>query len=97
MKFVRALGVQRGERQNDETHYVFHCGTKKQTANQWVLLQKNQLAACPVVNRRCRASDKKVQYDPKNIGADASLESLPPQQAPGHHERNVPSKQHARL
>src|SRR6266852_8207382 len=97
MKFVRASCVKRGERQNDKIHYLFHRGAKEQPANQWVLRHKTQPAACRVVNSRCQASDKEVQEDTQNIGADASLESLPPQQAPGNHERDVPSKQDASL
>src|SRR6267378_8607047 len=97
MKFVRAPGVKREERQNDKVHYLLHCGAKEQTTHQRVLLHKNQPAACRVINSRCRASDKEVQEDTQNIGAYASLESLPPQQARGNHERDVPSKQDASL
>src|SRR5882672_3925249 len=97
MKFVRASGVKRGEGQNEKIHYLLHRGAKEQTAHQRVLRQKSQPTACRVVNSRCRASDKEVQEDTQNIGAYASMESLPPQQAPGNHERDVPSKQDASL
>src|SRR6266436_2548107 len=97
MKFVRAPCVKRGERQNDKIHYLLHRGPKEQTTHQWVLRQKNQTAACRVVNSCCRASDKEVQEDSQNISAYASMEGLPPQQAPGNHERDVPSKQDASL
>src|SRR5580704_10122106 len=97
MKCVRAPRVKRGERQNDQSHYLFHCGAKEQAAHQWVFLQKTQPAARRVVNSRRRAGDKEVQYDTKNIGANAPMESLPAQQARGNRQRNVPSKQEARL
>src|SRR5467141_4065274 len=88
VEFVRAPGVKRGERQNDKIHDLFHRGAKEQTAHQRVLRHKTQLAACRVVNSRCRASNKEVQCDTKNIGADASLESLPPRQC--RHPRRLP-------
>src|SRR5438445_10205128 len=97
MKFVRASCVKRGERQNDKIHYLFHRGAKEQPTNQWVLRHKTQPAARRVINGCCGASDKEVQEDTQNISADASLESLPPQQAPGNHELNVPSEQDASL
>jgi len=97
MKFVGAPRVKRGEGQNNKIHYLLHCGAKEQTAHQRVLLHKNQPAACRIVNSRCRASDKEVQEDTQNMGAYAPLESLPPQQAPGNHQRDVPSKQDASL
>src|ERR1700722_2647837 len=97
MKFIRASRVKRGERQDDQSHYLFHRGAKEQAAHQWVLNQETELAACRVVDNRGGAGDKEVQQDTQNIGAHASLESLPPQQARSNRERNVPSKQHARL
>jgi len=89
--------VKRGERQNDVTHYQFHRHAVEQPTHQRMLRQENQPAACPVVNSRRRGSDKEVQADTKNIGAGPSLQSLPPQQASGDHERNLRSKQDASL
>ena len=40
VKCVRALGVKRGERQNDVTHHQFNGYAKEQAAQQRVLLQK---------------------------------------------------------
>src|SRR5579859_5182173 len=97
MKFVRAPGVKRGERQNDKIHYLFHRSAKEQAAHQRVLQHETQPAACRVVNSRCRASDKEVQQDTKDIRAGASLESVPPQQAGGNGERNLPAKEDAGL
>src|ERR1700720_1798104 len=97
MKFVRAAGVKRGKRQNDKIHDLLDRGTKKQAAYQRVLRHERQLAAHRVVNGRCRASDKEVQEDTKNIGTGASLESLAPEEASGNHERDVPAKQDASL
>src|SRR4030081_3804985 len=97
MKFVRTTGVKCGEGQNDKIHYLFNGCAKEQATHQWVLRQETQPAAGRVVNSRCRASDKEVQEDAKNIGADASMEGLPPEQAAGNCERNVPSKQDASL
>src|SRR5260370_38752773 len=97
MKFIWAPGVKRGERQNDKIHYLLHRGAEEQAAHKWVLIHKTQPAARSVVNGRCRASDKEVQCDTKNIGADAPMESLPAKQPAGNHARNVPSKQDASL
>src|ERR1700683_5408689 len=97
MKFVRARSVKRGEWQNDVTHYQFHRHAVEQPTHQRMLRQENQPAACPGVNSPRRRSDKKVQGDTKNIGAGPSLQSLPPQQASGDHERNLRSKQDASL
>src|SRR6266852_4119698 len=52
VKFVRASGVKRGERQNDIAHYQFNRNAIEQAAHQRVLLQKGQPAACRVVNCR---------------------------------------------
>jgi len=97
MKFVGAPGVKRGEGQNDKIHYLLNRGAKEQATYHRVFRHKTQLAAYRVINSRCRASNKEVQKDTQNIGADASMESLPPQQTAGNHERNVPSKQDASL
>ena len=61
MKLVRAPCMKRGERQDDEIHYLLHRGTKKQTAHQWVLGHETELAARRLVNGRRRARDKEVQ------------------------------------
>src|SRR5260370_41669310 len=93
MKFIWAPGVKRGERQNDKIHYLLHRGAEEQAAHKWVLIHKTQPAARSVVNGRCRASDKEVQCDTKNIGPAPPRESLPPNHPPGIPERNFPSKQ----
>src|ERR1700723_2737495 len=97
MKFVRALSVKRGERQNDVTHSQLTRHAVEQATPQRMLDQENQPAACPVVNSRRRRSDKEVQADTENIGAGASLQSPRPQQTCGNHERNLRSKQDASL
>jgi hypothetical protein len=50
MKFVRAPGVKRGERQDDQIHYLLHRAAKEQTAHQRVFPQKAQPDACTVVH-----------------------------------------------
>ena len=84
--------MKRGERQNDEIHYLLDRGAKEQTAHQRVLGHKTQLATRPIVNRRRGARDKEMQEDTQNVGAGASTDSLPPQQAGGDHKWNLPSK-----
>src|ERR1700730_6185956 len=97
MQSVRTPGVKRGEWQNDKIHDLLHCGTEEQAADYWMLSQESQTAAGHVVNRGCSAGDKERQHDTQNVGARASVESAPPQQACGNRERNVPSKQDASL
>src|SRR5882672_6083051 len=73
-KCVRAPRMKCGERQNDKIHYLLNRTAKEQAAHYWVLLQKNQLAACRIVHSRRRARDKEVQENAKNKGTGASIE-----------------------
>jgi len=97
VEFVWAAGMKGGERQDNEIHDFLHRTAKKQSANQRMILQEREPAACTVVNGGRRACDKEVQSDAENVGADASVKGAPSEQAAGNHERNVPSEEDAGL
>ncbi len=97
MKRKRAPRVEPGERQDDQVHHQHYAGAEAQAAHQRVLRQEREPAACRVIHRRGCQSDKEVQEDTQNISACASLNSLPPQQASGDVEWDVPSLLYANL
>src|SRR5579872_1552682 len=97
MEFVRAPGMKGGERQDNKIHNLLHGTTKEQSADQRMFLQKSEPTACTVVNRGRRASDKEVESDTENVGADSSVKSTSSKQTAGNHERNVPSEEDAGL
>src|SRR5438105_7664633 len=73
VKFERASGMKRGQRQNNKSHYLIYRGAIEQSAHQRVFYQEPQLAAGRVVNRRDREGDKEVQENSENVRTGATI------------------------
>jgi len=72
MEFVGAARVERGERQNDQIHDVFHGGAKEQAAYQRVFEHETKFAACAVVDRGGGTGDEIVKDDAEGVGPGTS-------------------------
>ena len=92
---LRALGMKRGKRQNDEIHDVFDRHPVKQAANHRVLGHKRELAACAVINRGYRKSDKEMKDNAQRVSASAAVEGLLAEQTRSHAQWNArPTQKH---
>jgi hypothetical protein len=83
VKFVRAPGMERRQRQYDIAHYQLNGYSIEQAAHQGVRGHKDKLSAGSVVNSRSGEGDEEVDEDTQQVHARAALMGRLPANQPG--------------